>query len=159
MIIGSGDIAKVLHDREGAVFFVSGVSDSSCTDEAEFDREIDLLLTMPRDKCIFYFSSIAIYTKSSPYMTHKLNVEHEVKSHWKNCNIIRIGNISWGANPNTFLNYLRAQIDAGKPVEIYDEYRYMINKKELLLITDSLPLTGQNEINIFSQKARVINLL
>ena len=36
MIIGNGDIASVLNDREGAIFFVSGVSNSNEIRESEF---------------------------------------------------------------------------------------------------------------------------
>ena len=40
MIIGKGDIASILNDREGAIFFASGVSNSSETNELAFKREI-----------------------------------------------------------------------------------------------------------------------
>jgi hypothetical protein len=38
MIIGKGSIAKVLKDRNDLLFFASGVSNSSCIDEKEYDR-------------------------------------------------------------------------------------------------------------------------
>ena len=40
MIVGNGNIAKVLKDRDDLVFFASGVSNSSCTDEKEYEREL-----------------------------------------------------------------------------------------------------------------------
>jgi hypothetical protein len=37
MIIGNGNIAKVLKDRDDLIFFASGVSNSSCEDQNEYD--------------------------------------------------------------------------------------------------------------------------
>ena len=109
MIVGKGDIASVLNDREGATFFVSGVSNSNETRESEFMREIELLDKQDRSKCLFYFSSIAIddLSKNSQYLQHKRRMELLIKSNFENYNIIRIGNITWGSNPNTFINYIR----------------------------------------------------
>lgn len=159
MILGHGDIGSILNDRKGAIFFASGVSNSSCTDEAQFKRERDLLLAQDQSQCLFYFSSIAIFTESSPYYWHKAKMELTIKSNFNNYNIIRLGNISFGKNPNTFLNYLKAKKEAGEPYEIKDEYRYMINEEELLLMTDNLPLKGQNIINVFGTKAKVADLI
>jgi len=39
MIVGSGDVASVLKDREDRVYFASGVSNSSETDESEYQRK------------------------------------------------------------------------------------------------------------------------
>lgn len=78
---------------------------------------------------------------------------------FKNYNIIRIGNIDWGINPNTFLNKLRAKKEAGEKLDVFDEYRYMISKEQLLMLTDNLPLIGQNEINVFGTMAKVKDLI
>lgn len=43
MIIGGGDIASIVNDRDGAIFFLSGVSNSNETRNSEFIREIELL--------------------------------------------------------------------------------------------------------------------
>ena len=93
-IIGHGDIASILNDRAGALFFASGVSNSAETVEENFKREIQLLMNQPRENCIFYFSSISIYLKDSPYTNHKKKMERLIKSNWNNYNIIRLGNIS-----------------------------------------------------------------
>jgi len=160
MIIGNGDIAKVLNDREGAIFFASGVSNSSEINQDEFDREFNLLLHDKRWlSTVFYFSTISIYYTDTPYTRHKKAMEQLVRSMWDNYNIIRIGNIDWGTNPNTFLNALRAKKAKGEPFELFDEYRYMISKEELLLLTDNLPLTGKNEINVFGRMAKPKDLI
>lgn len=162
MIIGKGDIASILNDREGAIFFASGVSNSSEKDEAQFNREIDLLLKQDKTKCLFYFSSITIddvQKQSNRYLQHKRKMEELVKSNFQNYNIIRIGNISWGTNPNTFINYIKNKINKGEPVEIKDEYKFVIDKNQLLLLTDNLPLIGQNTIGVFGKMAKVTELI
>jgi hypothetical protein len=161
MIIGKGDIASVLNDRDGVIFFVSGVSNSNETRESEFMREIELLDKQDKNKCIFYFSSITLddMSKNSQYLQHKRRMELLIKSNFQNYNIIRIGNITWGSNPNTFINYIKNKIKNGEPVEIKDEYKYIIDKKQLLLLTDNLPLIGQNTICAFSKMAKVKDLL
>jgi hypothetical protein len=60
MIVGRGDIASVLNDREGAIFFASGVSNSTETNQSEYWREMELLDKQDRNKCLFYFSSISV---------------------------------------------------------------------------------------------------
>jgi len=35
----------------------------------------------------------------------------------------------------------------------------MIDKEQLVLLTDNLPLTGQNQISVFGQMAKVKDLL
>jgi hypothetical protein len=159
MVIGSGDIGSILNDRDGALMFASGVSNSSSFKVEEFKREHDLLMIQDKHLCIFYFSSISIYTKESPYILHKRKMERTIRSNWNNYNIIRLGNIAWGTNPNTFINYLRAKKEAGEEIHVLDEYRYVIDKEQLLLLTDNLPLVGQNEINVFGRMAKVIDLI
>ena len=161
MIVGKGDIASILNDREGAIFFASGVSKSTETNESEFWREIELLDKQDKSKCIFYFSSIAIddITKNNDYLVHKRKMELFIKSNFENYNIIRIGNITWGNNPNTFINYIKNKIKKGEPVEIKDEFKYLIDKEQLILLTDNLPLIGQNTISVFGRMAKVKELI
>lgn len=159
MVIGNGDIANVLIDRRGAIFFASGVSNSVDATEQDYRREIDLLINQPKNKCLFYFSSLSIYTKDTRYTRHKKEMELIVKKQFKNCNIIRIGNIDWGVNPNTFINFINDRIQTGKPVRINDEYKQMISIETLRLVTASLPLKGQNEINVSGYIAKVEDLI
>jgi hypothetical protein len=161
MIVGGGDIASVLNDRDGAIFFVSGVSNSNETRESEFMREIELLDKQDKTKCIFYLSSITVddMSKNSQYLQHKRKMELLIKSNFENYNIIRIGNITWGSNPNTFINYIKNKKSKGESVEIKDEYKYVIDKEQLVLLTDNLPLTGQNTICVFGRMAKVAELV
>lgn len=161
MIVGKGDIASVLNDREGAIFFASGVSNSMCDSDKAFRKEFDMLMGFRGDKrSLFYFSSIGLFFPPlSKYFWHKKTMEHAVRTCFKNHNIIRIGNITWGSNPNTFMNYIRDKKAKGEPVEIRDEWKYLISKDELLLMTDNLPLTGKNEISVFGKCKKVIDCL
>jgi hypothetical protein len=162
MIVGRGDIASILNDREGAIFFASGVSNSTETTQSEYWREMQLLDKQDKNKCLFYFSSISVDDMSkigNEYLMHKRRMELLIKSNFKNYNIIRIGNISWGNNPNTFLNYIKNKIKNGEPVEIKDEYKYIIDKEQLLLLTNNLPLIAQNTICAFSKMAKVNELI
>lgn len=163
MIIGRGDIASILNDREGVIFFVSGVSNSLEKRESEYEREYKLLSEQDKTKCIFYISSITIDNKEkfeiSRYLQHKKQMEDYIKSSFKNYNIIRIGNIAWGSNPNTFLNYIKSKVKNNEPFFISDEYKFMINEKQLLSLTDNLPINSQNQISIFGQMVKVKDLI
>jgi len=159
MIVGTGDLAKAINDRSGALFFCSGVSNSQETEYAAFKRERELLMVQDKSLCLFYFGSISMYTVSSPYTRHKAKMELLIKSNWNHYNIVRLGNISWGSNPNTFLNYIRGRKERGESYEVLDEYRYMIDEDQLNLICSSLPLHGQNEINVFGKMAKVKDLI
>lgn len=162
MIIGKGDIASILNDRDDVIFFASGVSNSSETSNSEFQREIDLLLTQDKNKSLYYFSSIALDISDkavNKYYLHKLHMESLIKLNFENHVIIRIGNITWGKNPNTFLNSIRRKIKNNEPVHIVDEYRYVINKEQLLLLTDNLPTKGAHQISVFGKMAKVRDLI
>lgn len=163
MIIGNGDIASILNDREDVIFFVSGVSNSSETRESEYDRERVLLLKQDTTKCIFYFSTISIDDETkrdeSRYISHKMEMEYIIKAQWDNYNIIRIGNIDWGNNPHTFINYIRNKIKNNQAVLIRDEYKFIINVEQLLLLTDNLPVVGKNQISAFGNMKKVKDII
>ena len=161
MITGEGNISRVLNDREGAIFFARGVSNSSLPEDSpEFKREQNFIMKFRDIKgCLFYFGSISIFYKDSPYTRHKIKMEQIIRSNFNNYNIIRVGNLTWDSNPNTFLNVLRLKKFRGEPFDIFDEYRWMINKEELLLLTDNLPLVGQHEINVFGTMKKVKDLI
>lgn len=132
MIIGHGDIASILPDREDRLYFASGVSNSGETRETEFKREIKLLLDQDKNAHLVYFSSLSIFYSDTPYANHKKMMEYVVKQHFPNYTIVRLGNITWGKNPHTIINFMRAQKKAGKTLDIRDAYRYVIDKDEFL---------------------------
>ena len=135
MIVGNGDIASVLPDRPDLLFFASGVSNSQCVDEAEYRREVELLKAQDKTKHIVYFSSLAVLYGNTRYADHKRMMEEIVRLDFRYYTIIRIGNITWGTNPHTLINYLHAHPEA----EIRDEWRYVITKDEFLHWIDLIP--------------------
>ena len=160
MIIGNGSIASMLNDRDGVLFFASGVPDSSCTAHKPFGREYTLLQShLGTDKMFVYFSTISVFTTNSVYTMHKLFFEDVIKAKAKNYTIIRLGNVYGDTNKHTFQNAIKARREAGQPVYVRDEYKYMITKDQINLITDNLPLTGKHEICIFGEMKKVKDLI
>ena len=133
--VGNGDIASVLPQRDDLLFFASGVSRSSEVSREAFKREEDLLLMQPTDEQLVYFGSLSIFYADTPYARHKRYMELLVKENFPVHTIIRIGNIDWGKNPHTLINYLRAHPDA----ELRDEYRYVISRDEFLHWINLIP--------------------
>lgn len=134
-IIGDGDIASVLPDRDDLIFFASGVSNSQETRESEYQREIALLSRQDRTKRLVYFSSLSVFYSESRYANHKRAMEATIKKYSKYYCIVRLGNIDFGKNPHTLINYLKAHSDA----EIRDEYRYIVGKEEFLHWINMVP--------------------
>lgn len=140
MIVGNGDIAKVLEDRGDRIWFASGVSNSLETRRSEFEREKDMLFSFAdvQDKRLVYFSSLSVFYKDSPYTEHKRRMEKYVKM-FQNHTIVRIGNIDWGTNPHTIINHFRNQKARGEKLDIQDTYRYVVSKSEFLYWLNMIP--------------------
>jgi hypothetical protein len=149
MIIGNGDIASVIPDRLGFTFFASGVSNSQETNEDAYQREIDLLIEQDLDTRLVYFSSLAVFDSEGRYFEHKRNMEYIVKQ-FPFYNIVRLGNISWGSNPHTLINYLRAHPKA----EIHDDWRYVCDKEEFQHWLNKIP-AWNCELSIIGRRMKV----
>lgn len=138
MIIGNGDIAGVLPERDDLLFFASGVSNSQEIRESEYLREGELLMSFAKvkkgeyKKHIVYFSSLAIFYSNTRYTKHKKNMEQLVRLNFPKHTIIRVGNIAWGTNPNTLINHFKAMVQSGEPLDIQDTTRYVVEKDEFL---------------------------
>lgn len=155
MIIGDGDIASVLPDREDLTFFASGVSNSQETNEDEYAREYNLLTEqIGKHKHMVYFSSLAIFYSDTRYTQHKRIMEAVTRKLFKNHTIIRLGNIDWGKNPHTLINHLKKQKKEGKKLDIQDVYRYIVNKEEFLHWISLIP-TWSCEMNVPGQRMKV----
>lgn len=150
MVIGDGDIASVLQDREGFLFFASGVSNSRETRESEYQREVDLIRQQPKDQHIVYFSSLAALYDDSLYLEHKRKMESIVRTEFAKHTIVRLGNISWGNNPHTLINHLRAHPKS----EIKDVYRYIVGLDEFLYWVNLIP-DWNCEISIPGRRMKV----
>jgi len=150
MIVGNGDLASTLKDRPGFIWFASGVSNSQEVREAEYGREIDLLMSQPKDKHLVYFSSLSIFYTDGRYQLHKRQMEEIIKSNFKRYTIVRLGNITWGNNPHTFINYLKNHPEA----EIRDEYRFVIDKDEFQWWMNLIP-NWSCEYNVPGRRLKV----
>ena len=157
-IIGNGDIASVLRDRDDITYFASGVSDSKEIRKSQFKRESDLLLEQDRDKHLVYFSSLCVFYSNTPYAKHKLYMEELIKKNFIKFTIIRLGNITWGSNPKTLINFFRNKLEHDKPFEIQDTYRYIIKKEEFLHWMDMIP-SWNCEMNITGRRMKVQDIV
>lgn len=138
MIVGNGDIASAIKDRKDLLFFVSGVSNSKETRGSEFRREIELLLDQDKNSHIVYVSTLSVLYSDTPYTRHKRHMEQLVKG-FKTWTIFRLGNITWGTNPRTLINYLRNRHQRGLKLDIQDVYRYIVDKDEFQYWLEMIP--------------------
>jgi hypothetical protein len=158
MILGSGDIASVLIDRPDRLYFCSGVSNSSETRESEYLREIVLLQEQDKSKHLVYFSSLSIFYSDSRYAKHKRLMEDLVNLNFAHYTIMRMGNIIWGNNPHTLINFIRNKIRNRESFEIQDVYRYVVDKEEFLHWVDLIP-PWNAEINITGRRMKVRDIV
>lgn len=157
LIVGSGDVASAVQELDNdnpRLYFASGVSNSRETREKEYQREIDLLLAQDKRHHLVYFSSLAVLNSDTRYIRHKYFMEILVKGVFPHHTIVRIGNISWGSNPHTLINFIRTQMEAGKKPQIKDEYRYVVDKPEFLYWLDQIP-DWPCEMNIPGRRLKV----
>ncbi len=129
-IIGHGDIASALIDRPDRLYFAAGVSNSGETRLSEYQRELKLLAAQPEDAHLIYFSSLCVFYSETRYAKHKRQAERIVRDLWPRYTILRLGNITWGTNPHTLINFLRARHAAGLPLDIQLAYRYVVDRDE-----------------------------
>ena len=159
MIVGNGSIARVLTDRDDLVFFASGVSNSSCIDEKEYEREFDLLKTIPIDQHIVYFSNLGVYYKKDRYTQHKINVEEYIRNNYKTYTIVRIEVCEWVTTPNTILNVFKKQLSQGTKPIIQDTTRYILSLKEFLYWIHLIQSGVRNEMNILGRKLTIAQII
>lgn len=160
MVIGSGDIAKVLTsvDRPDRLYFCSGVSNSQELRESEYQREIILLQKQEKSKHLVYFGSLSIFYSDTRYSQHKRLMEDFVKLNFQYHTIVRMGNIAWGSNPNTLINFISNKIRTREPFEIQDVYRYVLEKDEFLYWIDLIP-DWSCDMNVVGKRMKVKDIV
>jgi len=121
MIIGSGLLARAFtasfSQGNEVCIYAAGVSNSSCTDKSEFERERlrveDALHQAKSTDTFAYFGTCSIGDPdalNTPYVQHKLTMEKLVSSHPRHL-IFRLPQVAGlTPNPHTLLNYLYAKI-------------------------------------------------
>ena len=159
MIVGKGSIAKVLKDRNDLLFFASGVSNSSCIDEKEYDREFNLLKTISLDQHIVYFSNLGIYYKKDRYTQHKINIEEYIRNNFKSYTIVRIEVCEWVTTSSTILNIFKKQLSQGTEPIIQDTTRYILSLNEFLYWIDLIKSGVKNEMNILGRKLTIAQIV
>lgn len=161
MIIGHGDIASAIIDRPDRLYFASGVSNSGETREAEYEREIDLLADVDSGGAhLVYFSSLSVlFGPNTRYTEHKRQMELLVRRWYPLHAIVRIGNITWGTNPYTLINHLRARHAAGLPLDVQDVYRYVIDLDGFRAWLDAIPDTHPVEFNCLGRRLKVAQIV
>ncbi|MES2287577.1 MAG: hypothetical protein V4547_17920 [Bacteroidota bacterium] len=165
MIVGDGDIAKVLKesgiDTDGIIYFASGVSNSKCQGQnGEFNREISRLLKHDPKYHIVYFSSLALhYNDSTPYAKHKRRMESIINRVFKTYTIFRIGNITWGNNPNTIINHFKNQMANLQDLEIQEGNRYLLTQEELLAACKKIDINNRKTIILSGRMVKISDIV
>jgi nucleoside-diphosphate-sugar epimerase len=120
-IVGSGLIARAFAAHEDALgdtcVYAAGVSNSSCTDPREFERERQRLLAamgaLSAETLFLYFSTCSVddpAAQGGAYALHKLAMERLVAQRNRYL-IFRLPQLAGATpNPHTLLNYLYARI-------------------------------------------------
>ena len=85
-------------------------------------------------------------------------MEGLVKKTFKHYTIVRIGNISWGSNPNTLINFLRNKIKNKQPYEVRSVYRYVVDKDEFLYWIKMIP-DWNDTMNIMGRRLLVKDIV
>jgi hypothetical protein len=155
MIIGNGNIAKVLIDRDDLVYFASGTSNSSCVDKLEFERELEMIKSLDSNLHIVYFSNLGIYYKNDPYTNHKINIENFIRYKFKSYTIVRIEVCEWVSNKTTILNIFKEKIKNNQKIEIQDTHRYVLSLNEFLYWLSLIKVGTKNEMNILGRKMKI----
>lgn len=134
MIVGSGLLAQAfsaLYNTHTDIFiYAAGVSNSSCTDIHEFDRERDrlnaALHTYAKVDAFVYFGTCSVAdpeAQATPYVRHKLAMEALVKTHPRYL-ILRLPQVAGRTpNPHTLLNYLYARISRSESFTLWQHAR------------------------------------
>ncbi len=163
MVIGSGLLAtifnKIYLDASNVCIFASGVSDSTCEDITEFEREKRLLVkTFERNQNVnsfVYFSTCSIEDldrRSTPYVKHKLEMESIVLKHPQSL-VFRLPQVvGFGGNSKTLMNFLYQSIKSGNKFELWkNASRNIIDIDDVVSIVSfyiANVIVRQNVLNI-----------
>ena len=161
-VVGRGDLATHITDREGFTFFCTGASNREPITDRQKHEELNRIWRMKDTTDVFvYFSTLQVYTDDSElgsrkeYVLHKRDMENLVKRSFDNYCIVRIGNITFGNNPSTIINYFKNCIADKVDFPIEDTYRYLVDADELNHHLGRIPKTGKHEYNITGKRVTV----
>lgn len=149
MIIGSGLIAQAFaipySQRDDVCIYAAGVSNSSCVDVQEFERErkyLSEILTQTKHVGVFvYFGTCSVddtEARSTPYVQHKLAMEQIIATH-PHYLIFRLPQIAGKtSNPHTLLNFLYARISRSEAFSLWRNA-----KRNIVDIDDVVAIVSQ----------------
>jgi len=174
MVIGRGMIAKAFaryNNDKQVLIYASGVANSAHTDNAEFEREKNLLLSSlqtSQDKTFVYFSTCSIDDKDvacSPYVLHKINMENLIRSMHHDYVIFRLPQVVGRSLTNraTLVNYLYDKIMQGEHFIVWkNAVRYIIDVDDVSLIAGQIidrKIMRNTTINIVSRPYSVLDIV
>lgn len=145
MVVGRGLVARTFeryNNNDKVLVYASGVSDSKCEDNKEYNRERDLLedtINSNHSKHIIYISTCSIYNpavQSTAYVKHKLKMEGIVKELAKNYNVFRVSNlVGETRNSKTVFNFFKNHVKSGKHFFLWvNAYRNLIDSDDFYKI-------------------------
>ncbi|MFZ3053825.1 MAG: NAD(P)-dependent oxidoreductase [Sulfuricurvum sp.] len=157
-IIGRGQLAQAFQSSilRNACIFVSGVSDSSCQETKEFERERSLLVETLKnnsDKKFVYFSSCALSAPNYPknaYYDHKVNMEMLLKEYSNNYYIFRIPQLFGELKHHkTLINFLYESISKEESFKVYsDAYRYVVEIYDVRKLVEAYLLHYESCVSV-----------
>lgn len=130
MIVGSGLIARAFaahaSSLQGVCFYAAGVSNSSCRDPREFERDRERLrqsIDCPEASgLLVYFSTCSVEDPASlnnAYTRHKRELEEMIRARDGHL-ILRLPQVAGRTpNPHTILNYLHARMVRSERFELW----------------------------------------
>lgn len=172
MIVGNGLIASAFirngfHSTDH-VIFASGVSNSTETNPASYQREISLIRDyIDKSTTFVYFSTTSIFDptrQESYYINHKKQVEELIREESESFLIVRLSiMIGHSTNPHTLINYLVNAIKEKRPIELHaNACRHLLDIDDLLpeltsYLEEEKPRKSVNILG--SQKIKVPDLI
>lgn len=144
-VIGHGFLGKAFSKKklkEKVIFFTSGVSNSNCISEKQFNRERKKILNLKikKDELLIYFSTCGIYDPSrnkKKYFKHKVDMEYLIKKNFTKFLIIRLPElIGKNNNKKTLVNNIYYNLLSNKKIFLFNG-----SKRNLIHIEDVVNLT------------------
>ncbi len=134
MIVGSGLIARAFAPyfeiSEAQCVYAAGVSNSTCDDRREFDREkarlIEAIHRYSAADLFLYCGTCSANTTAvpvSPYLMHKIDMENVAATHARHL-ILRLPQVAGRSeNPHTLLNFIFNRVSRSERFQVWSRAR------------------------------------
>ncbi|MFI5171712.1 MAG: hypothetical protein ACHQFW_04940 [Chitinophagales bacterium] len=172
MVVGNGMLAENFshfNNNDEFIVFASGVSNSTETDPAAFNRESDLLKRyLKKSATLIYFSTVSIYDSAlggSAYIQHKKKIEILIQQHTAHYIIFRLPQlVGKTKNEHTLTNKLYTMLVSDQPISVHvNACRYLMDVQDIVVFLTGMIISKdyQNktiDIN-FNNQIGINNLL